>query len=156
MYYVYNVRQSANQDLINQVKRLIGTTNAVIERYARGFEELDGIRLNLEEIRVVLNELVEEHSRWADKISERLDRLERLEILDRTGNMSLPEARRIKQDVADENHLRALRQELAQQVRNLDKANQKAAKYGMDIPVKLANEIEMFEERIKALREELD
>ena len=148
---------SVLEDLVRQVRNLVIVTTSVVERYARSFEELDFIRLMLEEQRETIRDHFEEVGRQTDKMLDRMERIERLEILDRTGNITSREAQRIKEDVASEAHQRALRRELAQQTKNLDNARNRAAKYGvLDVPTRIINEIESYEERIVVLKQELE
>lgn len=77
-------------------------------------DEIDGIRLMLEEARELLLEHFEENSRSNDKVSERLERLERLEILVRTG-ANPGETQDLRQEISMEHIKRALRKELVEQ-----------------------------------------
>jgi hypothetical protein len=43
-----------------------------------------------------------------------------------------------------------------QQTKNLDSAKLRAAKYGMDIPIRILNEISSYEERISTIKQELE
>ncbi len=147
---------AAVNDLVKQVSKYLPVSLTILERHNRAFEELDTIRLRLEEQRELLADYFEESGRQNDKILDRLERVERLEILDRTGNISGREAQRIKETVESEAHQRALQKELRQQVKNLDNAKNRAAKYGIDIPTRLVNEIEAYQERIEAIKQELD
>lgn len=148
-------------DLIIQVKRLIGTVNAILERYARLAEEYDSIRLAILETRELLADYFEESGRWADGISRRMDRQERLDILDRTGNAGSVEAKNIRQDIANEHRDRTLREEISAKQellstyqRNLDKIGIRIAKFGST--VKDENEQEDYQREVDKLKEQIE
>ncbi len=141
------------------MRRLIGTVNAVIERFARGYEELDGIRLSVEEIRSVLADHFEENSHWANELSKRIDRLERYTVLTRMFG-SNPETIQVEAVVSREHIRRALREELTTQQeiilqyqKNIDRVRLKMAKYGDTIP--LMNELEDYEKQIMKSQESM-
>ena len=150
-------KQNTLDDLVIQVRRLIGTVNAIIERYARAFEELDSIRLSLDEQREVQAEHVEESSRWADGLSGRIDRLERYTILVRVVG-SNQETIQIEGSVSREHIERALREELvnqqnlmAQYQKNINKVKLSIARYGETTP--LVNELEEHETKYQKSQE---
>ena len=133
-YYGYNVKQD---DLIIQVRRLIGTVNSVLERYSRVSEEYDSNRLATEEIRELLKELIEEVSTWAQYIGSRMDRQEEYVILVGMGKGKSHQAQAITQVVSQEHIERGLREELVAQQkllqtyqRNLAKIKQQIAEMG--------------------------
>lgn len=139
-------------DLIVQIRRQIALSAAILERFARSYEELDGLRLGLEELRELLSDYFAESGRNADRIAERLERLERLAILEK---VQTKETLEIKSEITDDLYRATLRHELIQQTKNLAYTREKAAKYGLDIPVKIQNELALFEERIEAIQKEL-
>lgn len=144
-----------SRDLTNQITRLIAVANALMERNARSFEELDGVRLSLEEIREILVDFFDEAGRKDDRIAERLERLERLLLLKQT-QTNLEEARQIEKSITLDLRRDSMQRELIQQIKNLQRANERAARYGINIPTDLANEIEVYQERIDILRGELN
>lgn len=147
--------QSIVQDLTRQLSKYIPVSLSILERHNRGYEELDSLRLSLEELRELLSDYFDEASRDADKVAERLAQLERLSILEKTGT-NQKETLEIKKAISDDLYYESLRRELIQQTKNLARTQEKAAKYGIDIPVKLSNEIEIYTERIEAIKTELD
>lgn len=144
-----------SRDLTNQITRLIAVANALMERNARSFEELDGVRLSLEEIRGILIDFFDEAGRKDDRIAERLERLERLLLL-KQARANSDEAERIEKSITLDLWRDSMQRELVQQMRNLQRVNERAARYGMNVPTDVINEIELYQERIGALRRELD
>lgn len=143
------IKQTTIDDVFRQITRLIGVVNSVIERYARSFEEIDSTRLALEELRSVMDEHFQENARWADSLSERIDRLERYTILVRMtgGNHQTIE---VEGKVAQEHIDRAIREELVyeqnlveQYQKNIAKVRMSIARYGETIP--LMNELEEYQ-----------
>lgn len=141
--------QVEQQDLKKDIRRLIGVANSVVERYARSFEEIDFNRLALEELRSVMDEHFQENARWADRLSERMDRLERYTILVRAtgGNHQTIE---VEGKVAQEHIDQAIREELVNQQnlveqyqKNIARTRMSIARYGETVP--LMNELEEYE-----------
>lgn len=151
------IKQTTIDDVFRQINRLIGTVNSIIERFARGYDELESNRLATEEIRELLKELIDESGRWANGISGRIDRLERYTILVRMvgGNQ---ETIQIESAVSREHIDRALREELvnqqnlmAQYQKNIHKVKMSIAKYGETVP--LMNELEDYEKKMEKAQE---
>lgn len=148
----------ASTDLIHQIRKLITASNILLERFARGYEELDSHRLAIEEIRELLTEHFEENARWADAISKRLDRVEQYTILSRIGDSRAGE---ITQQVTGEHLRRGLRQELGGQQelllqyhKNVERVKLKIAKYGETVP--LMNELDDYEREIDKISEAIE
>lgn len=151
--------KSQLDDLIHQINKFVIVSTALLERYARGYEELDGNRLALEEIRELLKEHFEEVARDADNLSRRMDRLEQYIILVRMGEKEQSGA--ITQHVTGEHVRRAAREELGRQQelmlqyrKNIDRVKLKIAKYGETIP--LVNELEGYEDEIGKITEAIE
>lgn len=122
-------------DLIRQINKLVVVSTALLERFARGYEEIDGNRLALEEIRELLKEHFDEAARDADAISRRIDRMEQFIILSRTGQTE--QAAAITQQVTGEHLRRKLREELVSQQellltyqKNISRIKLQIAKFG--------------------------
>lgn len=146
------------EDLTIQVRRLIGTANALMERYARVAEELDAVRLALEELREILGDHFSENSRWADILSKRMDRVEQYTILSKIGDSRAGE---ITQQVTGEHIRRTLREELGTQQellqqyqKNIDRVKLKVAKYGETVP--LMNEMDDYVREIAKVTEAIE
>ena len=160
-------RQSEINDLIIQVKRLIGIVNSIIERYVRAYEEIDNIHLSLEEQRELLSDHFQDNANWANELSRRIDRLERYTILVRMFG-SNAETIQVEAVVSREHIKRALREELTTQQelilqyqKNIDRVRLRIAKYGETVP--LMNELEDYQGQIEKsheamarIREQLD
>ena len=129
---------------------------AVLERYSDIAEEVRAIRIAQLADQGIARDYHEEAGRRDNRLAEKIERLERLEILDRTGNTHSIDADQIRKEVKGEHLENALRQELAQHIRNLEYCKLKAARFGVNVPTDLINEIEMHEEAIKRTREELN
>ncbi len=143
-------------DLVIQVRRLVGTVNSVLERYSRAAEELDGIQLSLEELRAVMAEHFAENSRWADKLEKRMDRVEQYIILSKFGNVQA--TLQLEGAVTKEHIERALGEELVSQrelwlqyQRNLDRVNIRIAKFGET--TQLINEVDEYEKKMIKIEE---
>jgi len=144
----------------------VGTAHSLMERYAQAMEALDTVRLAHEEIRELLTEHFDENARWADKLSERMDRVERYTILSKFGNISATQ--QIEGEVGQEHIERTLREELVSQQglietyqRNLNRVKLRMARMGETTA--LLNEADDWldkvakaEEVIKRIREELN
>jgi chromosome segregation ATPase len=148
--------KNALEDLTTNVRRLVGIVNSLLERFARGYEELDSNRLALEEIREHLGEYFEESSIWANGLSKRIDRLEQYIILSRMGDAQ--QSGEITQQVKGEHIRRSLREELTTQQelltqyhKNIDRVKIKIAKYGETTP--LMNEIDDYQREIDKINE---
>jgi len=122
-----------------------------MERYARAMEELDGIRLSLDEGRELLADHFDENARWADNLSRRMDRQERYVILKGMGGGR--ETIQIETVVSREHISQALREELVvqqeltlQYSRNIEKVKLKIAKFGDTVA--LLNEMDDYQKQI--------
>lgn len=160
------IKQTTLDDLVRQVIRLIGTANALMERYSRSMEELDNVRLAQEELRELLKEHFIENSHWANKLSERMDRIEQYTILGKFGNISA--TLQIEADVSKEHIARSLRENLITQrelwskyQKNINRVRERIANFGET--VQSLNEVEGYEAellkietRIERTRKALD
>jgi hypothetical protein len=152
-------KQTTIDDVFKQISRLIGTAHALMERFARGYEEIDSIKLALEEQRELLADHFSENSRWADKLSDRMDRIEQYTVLGRFGNTSA--TLQIEAVVSKEHIERSLREELVTQrelwsvyQKNLDRLRLQIAKFG-DTVARL-NEIDDYEHKLIAIEEKIE
>jgi len=147
---------STVSDLIRQVSRYLPISLNALERHNRAYEELDSIRLSLEEQRELLSDHFQENSRWADALSKRIDRLERYMILSRMVGGS-QDTLQIESSVSKEHIERALREELVNQQqlviqyqKNINIIKQRIAKSGESV-ISL-NELEEYQSKLdKAL-----
>lgn len=143
-------------DLVIQVRRLIGTVNGLLERFARGYEELDNIRLALEEQRELIKDLIVESSRQADSHNKKMDRLEQYVVLRGMGAVGR-ETLQIEDSVHKEHLEKALSEELSRQQglvrqyqKNISIVQEQVAKYGET--VSRLNELEEYQSKLdKAL-----
>jgi len=150
------VKQTTLDDLVRQINRLIGTVNGLLERYARGYEELDSIRLAQEEFRELLIDHFAENARWADRLSERMDRVEQYTILAKFDNLSA--TIQIESAVSKEHIERSLQKQLVTQQNlwkqyqdNIDMIQEKIAKFGETVP--RLNELADYEKKIAKIKE---
>lgn len=135
-----------------QIKKFVGTANALMERYARSMEEIDSTRLANEELREQLREQTEEFAHWADRLQERMNRLEQYTVLSKIGNQ--PHAAKIEATVNREHEERALREDLTHQrelwsqyQKNLDRVKLRIARDGETTG--RMNEAEEYEQKIR-------
>lgn len=147
-------------ELSKQIQRLIGTANALMERYARLAEEFDSNRLANEEIRELLKEFIEEAGRWANGLSKRIDRLEEFIILAGMGKDR--KAGEITQEVSGEHVERGLREQLTEQQkllityqRNLARVKQSIAETGYET-IENANKVEDYQNKIDKISEAIE
>lgn len=145
-------------DELGQIRRFIGLARDILERYARTYEALEGLRLSLEESRELLTEHFEENARWADNLSARMDRQERYVILKGMASSGHSvgggrETIQVEQAVAHEHIDRALREELGvqqeliqQYQKNADKVKVKIAKFGDTVA--LMNELDDYQKQV--------
>ena len=154
-------------DLVREVGKFIRVDSDLAQRYSRSMEEMDGIRLALEEQRELLSDHFQDNANWANELSRRIDRLERYTILVRMfdGNA---ETIQVEAVVSREHIKRALREELTTQQelilqyqKNIDRVRLRIARYGETVP--LMNELEDYQGQIEKsheamarIREQLD
>jgi hypothetical protein len=148
------IKQNVLDDLVRQINKLIAVVYSLIDRFARLGEEYDSNRLANEESREIQKELIEEFSRWAQSIGERLDRVEQYTVLSRMGS----DTGAITQEVSHEHIERKLREELGQQQklleqyqRNINRVKLKIAQYGETTP--LMNELDIYELEVSKVTE---
>jgi len=144
-------------DLVREVGKFIRVDSDLAQRYSRSMEELDSIRLALEEQREILQDHFIENSHWANELSRRIDRLERYTILVRMFG-SNAETIQVETVVSREHIKRALREELMAQQdiilqyqKNVDRVKLRIAKYGETVP--LMNELEDYQRKIEQSQE---
>ena len=154
-------------DLVREVGKFIRVDSDLAQRYSRSMEEMDGIRLALEEQRELLSDHFQDNANWANELSRRIDRLERYTILVRMFG-SNAETIQVEAVVSREHIKRALREELTTQQelilqyqKNIDRVRLRIAKYGETVP--LMNELEDYQGQIEKsheamarIREQLD
>lgn len=143
-------------DEFKLLRRFIATANAIMERYADLAERVSGADTKQQLLEDRLTEQLDGITQEINELTEAVKRLERLEILERTGNVNSTEGKAIRRRIADEHHDDYLRQEVIQHVRNLEKLKLRAAKYGAhNVPLNLQNEIDDTEEILARLQAEL-
>ncbi len=147
------------QDLSKQIQRLIGTANALMDRFARLGEEYDSSRLANEELRELLKELIVESSRHADSVNRRLDRVEEYVILVGMDKGDSRKAMEITQEVSSEHIERGLQEQLVEQQtllltyqRNLARVKQNIADMGYET-VENANKLDTYQDKIDKINE---
>lgn len=152
-------RQDIVTDLCRQVSRLIGTANALMERYSRAAEHLDSDRLALEEIRAILNELIEEIATARNSDAYWRKRIEQLVISNWTGDTRRVE--HITQQIIGE-HLRdGLREqlvmcqnELLSYTHNIQRTKGRIAKQGYPT-VEQENQLDDWQREVDRLTESI-
>ncbi len=166
MFIDVATKQTTLDDVVRQLNKVIGTANALMERYARLAEEYDSNRLAVEEIRELIKELIIEASRQADSVNKHLYRVEQYTILKGMFGIGR-ETLQIESEVAKEHIERALSERLVEQQKlveqyqkNIARVGLSIAKYGETVP--LVNELEEYQskldralEAMKRIREQL-
>lgn len=154
-------KQATLDDILRSVNRLIGTANALMERYSRIAEEYDFNRLATEEIREFIKELIVESSRHADGINKRIDRIEEYVILVGMNKGDSQKAGEITQEVSGEHIERTLREQLVEQQtllvtyqRNLARVKQNIAEMGYET-VENSNKVDIYQGKIDKINESI-
>lgn len=154
-------KQATLDDILRSVNRLIGTANALMERYSRIAEEYDFNRLATEEIREFIKELIVESSRHADGINKRIDRIEEYVILVGMDKGDSRKAGEITQEVSGEHIERTLREQLVEQQtllvtyqRNLARVKQNIAEMGYET-VENSNKVDIYQGKIDKINESI-
>jgi hypothetical protein len=149
-------------DLVRQVSRYLPISLNALERHNRAYEELDAIRLALEEQRELVKELIIESSRHADGTNKRLDRVEEYTILVGMGKVDSRKAGEITQEVSDEHVERNLSERLVEQQRllltyqdNLARVKQNVAEMGYE-SVENSNKVKDYQNKINKITEVID
>ena len=138
-------KQSTLDDLVRQISRLIGTVNSVLERYALLGENSTALYERFITFdRRIKNVL--------DELAARLERIERLELLDLTGHQT--GAREIRSEIKHE--LGSLEWQLNRRIKNLNYLKEQAAGYGAGrVDLELINQISDEAEAVQSLQMEI-
>ena len=88
-------------------------------------------------------------------ISERLERLERIAILQLGMRHNIDEAQRTREELREELERRHIERLLKQHYRTLQKLEEREAEYGERPPIDLCNQIEDVKAKIERLEEKL-
>lgn len=152
-------KQTTIDDVVRQLNKVIGTANALMERYARLAEEYDSNRLAIEEIRELIKELIVESSHQANSVNRRLDRQEEFIIL--VGMGKDQKAGEITQEVSREHIDRSLQEELVEQQkllmtydRNIARVKQSIAEMGYET-VENANKLDTYQSKVDKINESI-
>lgn len=135
------------KDDISTIKRLISTYRDITHRYAELAEKTSSFEDRA-------SEWFNEATKAIDKLALQVAELRQLAILEKVGNIK--KATLVREHIQLDLQKDALRQELAQLQTNLNKARIRAARYGMNIPTDLDNEIETYQKSIERARTELE
>lgn len=122
----------------------------MLQKHADLMEETRGILDKVNIFDGILREFIEESSR-------QLGDIERLMLLERTGNEDSREAERVRGRMQKRQDDKVLRELLEQETLNRDKLLLKVAKYGGDMsaPLFLMNQLDKVNENIERIKEEL-
>lgn len=140
-----------SQDLISEIKKLTRWHRDLLTQYKDLAERVETSLDKQDALAEVLRE-------WTEEASRSLDDIEKLLLLERTGNQQTPQADRVKGRIQTRQDKKYLQEELAIQWKNLNRKNQQAAQYGtrMNWPTHIANEIEALEAEVNRLQQELE
>lgn len=135
-------------DDLSQIRRLIAVTRDVIERYAHLAEVSSGTFDRLNALDGYIREFFED-------FSQRLDDIETLLLLEKTGNDKSIKAKVVRERLQTTQNRESLKRMLTQENRNLNRAREQQAMYGGMAPLELQNRIGAIEENIRQIEVEL-
>jgi len=135
-------------DDLSQIRRLIAVTRDVIERYAHLAEVSSGTFDRLNALDGYIREFFED-------FSQRLDDIETLLLLEKTGNDKSIKAKVVRERLQTTQNKKSLKRMLTQENRNLNRAREQQAMYGGMAPLELQNRIGAIEENIRQIEVEL-
>jgi len=135
-------------DDLSQIRRLIAVTRDVIERYAHLAEVSSGTFDRLNALDGYIREFFED-------FSQRLDDIETLLLLEKTGNDKSIKAKVVRERLQTTQNKESLKRMLTQENRNLNRAREQQAMYGGMAPLELQNRIGAIEENIRQIEVEL-
>jgi hypothetical protein len=138
-------------DLIKRLDRFIALARDVLERYA-GLSELASAIFKQQQAADAINR------EFNEEVSHQLEDIERLFLLERTGNENSREAKRIKGKIQNRHDDKQLKELLVEQTKNRDAVLLKIAQHGgrMDAPIRYTRQLEELEASIEHIQEELD
>lgn len=146
--YGFGLPKMLTPDDISQVKRLIALTRDLVERYAHLAEVSAGVFDRLNALEGYIREFFEE-------ASQRLDDIETLLLLERTGHGKSAKAKAVRERMQTTQDRESLKRMLNQQTKNLNRLREKQAWYGGTAPLDLLNQIDDVEESIRRIEKEL-
>lgn len=142
---------TAINNLLPQIQRIVGLNRDIIQRYAELAEQAKGIFERLSNFEDRYDENNEGIINEINELAQAVKRLERLAILDKTGNSTSREAVKLRSDIQTDSERDYLTQELinqrkllTQRTKTLSKQQLRAARYGgiESAPVEMQNDIE--------------
>ena len=142
---------TAINNLLPHVKRVIGLNRDIIQRYAELSEQAAGIFERFSSFEDIYSDNNAGLIREINELTEAVNRLERLAILDKTGFGSSWEAVKIRGDIQADYERDFLNQQiiderklLSQRMKTLSRHQMRAARYGGydSAPVEIQNDIE--------------
>ena len=140
------IKQTTLDDLVVQIRRLIGTVNSILERYSHSEENSDALYDRF----LVFDR---RNKKVLDELAERIERIERLELLERTGHMD--GAKEIRSEIKQE--LTSLQWQLSRRIKNLNYLKEQAAGYGAGrVDLSLINEISDEQDAIQELQAKIE
>lgn len=140
------------RDLTFEVRKLLGVfRELVLKRYADMGEIVASLPGRLELVEGASREGFEELSESIERLAGRVERLEQIALLEKTSG----DASRHKGEIRREHDTEHLKRLLAQTIKNLNRARERAARYGGDIPTALVNEIDEYEAAIERIEADL-
>lgn len=91
---------------------------------------------------------------WLEELSERIDRIERLLLLERTGGVGSSEAQETRAQLSSE--VKSIKRQIIKRVRKLSLLQEQAAVYASgDVPIRLVMQIADEQEIIQSLQSKL-
>lgn len=137
-------------DDINQIRRLIALARDILQRYAELAEAVNHIIKQQQANDAISREFYEE-------VSRQLEDIERLFLLERTGNEDSREGKRIRGKFQKREDDKQLRELLKEQTKNYLAIKLKISKYGgeTEAPLRLIKQLEELEASIEHIKTEL-
>lgn len=133
-------------DELSLWRRHIAISTEVMERYA---EEAENGRALYQRFQAFDRRL----KKTLDEIADRIERIERLFLLEKTGFGQQSEAREIRSEINQE--LVSLRWQLSKHIKNLNYLQEQAAGYGGRVPLDIINQVLDEQEIIQDLQSKI-
>lgn len=130
-------------DELSLWRRQVALGTEIMERYA---EEAENGRALYQRFQA----FDRRQKKTLDEIAERIERIERLLLLEKTGFGQQAEAREIRSEIGQE--LTSLQWQVSKHIKNLNYLEEQAAGYGSRIPLDIINQISDEQEIIQDLQ----
>lgn len=139
-----------------ELRKLYAAFRSLLERYGNTGEALENLSVRQELLEIAVRESSEDEANAINKLRAQVKRLEELELLRQMGADSSKKAQGHRSDIQDDHSIEHLQEMHTTISGNLRKAERRAARYGINVPTELENEIENYQTALLRLEKELD